>query len=601
MDDCRTGMYLHDCRYKEIEVKGNEILDVDFGISMYQNQHLSDGSTLFGNWIHSRVNDNTIRVNSPWVCNAITGFCTPSNAFGISDVGNGIDYSMPEISNNTIETRGRYGMLLQNTMSSLVKNNNINMLQGNIPYLPGDFYGIRAENATGARIGCNTITGSGTNWMTKKIALSGAGSPNLTIESNQTHYTRIGLQFLGNCDNSTIQGNVMNHHDYGFYVGSNATGTGGVIGPQTLNGDQQSRGNKYQGDNNSGNFLGGYATYTHNSSPPVPFWTETNITGVYYTPQSNGSNIIGNEIATSGPLGSLGIFNANGTNTCQGLRVFDLGTTIGWLEVAEQVAQDTLSGENNLSDALIWSRKLRLYNELRENSSLLDSSTVLEDFYVQASTGNIGKFAEIDDLMAQVNEQSGVIPVQERAIELTNQALEINQSIQSSMTVELNRKTINEVMLVTTILGLPIDSIWYDEIESVAFQCPYMGGEAVFVARAICQSLTDTVWFNDSLLCAEISEERLQGNVSNMSNRFNISVFPNPTNGNFTILYNTISYNEARFELYDMTNRLLFKQKLPTKIYISDVNVSHINDGVYGYRITMNNEMTKSGYIIIIR
>jgi hypothetical protein len=88
---------------------------------------------------------------------------------------------------------------------------------------------------------------------------------------------------------------------------------------------------------------------------------------------------------------------------------------------------------------------------------------------------------------------------------------------------------------------------------------------------------------------------------SNVNKQFDIFVYPNPNSGSFTIKYNNLDSENIRFELMDITNRLLYSQNLPAKSHLAVLDVGHIKDGIYGYRILMNNEMIKSGHVIIIR
>src|SRR5436190_458768 len=68
------------------------------------------------------------------------------------------------------------------------------------------------------------------------------------------------------------------------------------------------------------------------------------------------------------------------------------------------------------------------------------------------------------------------------------------------------------------------------QLRSVAEQCPFEGGNAVYLARDLV-ALIDTVYGDYELNCVSSSRINHQSPVNDEKDGNHISVFPNPTNG----------------------------------------------------------------------
>jgi hypothetical protein len=81
------------------------------------------------------------------------------------------------------------------------------------------------------------------------------------------------------------------------------------------------------------------------------------------------------------------------------------------------------------------------------------------------------------------------------------------------------------------------------------------------------------------------------------SNIINIS--PNPNNGVFQVTANTILTGDTKFEVLDITGKVLFQSHLNEGTTTSSIDCSGLVNGLYFYRILENNSLTKAGKMVI--
>jgi hypothetical protein len=107
----------------------------------------------------------------------------------------------------------------------------------------------------------------------------------------------------------------------------------------------------------------------------------------------------------------------------------------------------------------------------------------------------------------------------------------------------------------------------------------------------IVYTYTDSIGCSDSIgatilvnACTGITENQLEGNVS---------VFPNPNNGTFTLLVNA-DENEMLVELIDVAGKTVYSssEKDVHAGYRQEINLESVAGGIYMLRITANGEQS---------
>ena len=74
-----------------------------------------------------------------------------------------------------------------------------------------------------------------------------------------------------------------------------------------------------------------------------------------------------------------------------------------------------------------------------------------------------------------------------------------------------------------------------------------------------------------------------------------VSVYPNPSNGNFTIEFDNIANNSAGIMIFNNLGKIVYQTEKADKI----INVSHLSPGIYFYQTTSDDENSRTGKIII--
>ena len=132
---------------------------------------------------------------------------------------------------------------------------------------------------------------------------------------------------------------------------------------------------------------------------------------------------------------------------------------------------------------------------------------------------------------------------------------------------------------------------------TIAAQCPYMGGDAVFKARALC-ALFDDGAYNDAALCAAQSVLwRVQHpkNKANTTTELTIKVYPNPSTSIIFIDMSEVVDNEV-VTVIDMLGRVLHAETLHDRQNMLQLDLPN---GIYLLRIADNSHSISNQKIII--
>ncbi len=168
---------------------------------------------------------------------------------------------------------------------------------------------------------------------------------------------------------------------------------------------------------------------------------------------------------------------------------------------------------------------------------------------------------------------------------------------------ESNLKSIDSIYLKT----LPYGNFGYDSSQiatlySIALQCPYNGGEAVFDARAMLKLINDTTDYDDSILCATedlaVAKRRAPTSVDT---NYSFNLFPNPANSTINLSYNLGVMNSAQLFLYDMLGREFLVINLDNKNNFVTIDISKMSPGLYYARVTTNTKNIFGSKFLVIR
>ncbi|MEY4902751.1 MAG: Secretion system C-terminal sorting domain [Bacteroidota bacterium] len=169
----------------------------------------------------------------------------------------------------------------------------------------------------------------------------------------------------------------------------------------------------------------------------------------------------------------------------------------------------------------------------------------------------------------------------------------INEKIQPTEIYEENLKNTNAIYLNTVAKGKVSFSENEKEIlYSIAYQCPMLGGDAVWTARNLIELEEPQSNFNDENLC---KEGQIYGKIAQTTPT--VLIYPNPTNDVLSIFHSNTT-TELNFQLFDMYGNLVHVRLLTSELQTIDVSL--LSNGFYIAKINKGNETIVTSKIAII-
>ena len=458
--------------------------------------------------------------------------------------------------------RANYGIRLRDSRRVDVNRNDVNF--GNPTSYRG---GIQLEAGEQNRLFCNFVDGD--NTQSFQTAYRNDISPENLFSCNSANLTQTGLLFTGVNNTSTIQGHNFFDHTLGLAVGLE-----GVIGGFT--GIQNHNGNRWNQAYPQG---AGYAHYGGLSEQ---------LNSVHIVDEADGADLTTSTDPASFDAfqeedGDTFICPSE-TTGCPPDENGNFGEEIKGTD--REIANGNLI-PSVFPDAQEWTAKRQLYRRLLEYPALQTESPEITAFFQNETNTTVGKLENVragiaglyalnateeadlkgeleqlrqlnEDLldielqlvnetdataMNSLNAQKQVLKndlatltgtldakgtsLEQNRITVATQLLAENQAIGATDVFESNQLTYNRIYLEQTI-GSQTDMTPEQkaDLQAVALQCPYAGGEAVYQARAL---LDDGAFYDDFNLCAKPGGQAFKKLTVDVP--FVFSVSPNPSNG----------------------------------------------------------------------
>jgi hypothetical protein len=79
------------------------------------------------------------------------------------------------------------------------------------------------------------------------------------------------------------------------------------------------------------------------------------------------------------------------------------------------------------------------------------------------------------------------------------------------------------------------------------------------------------------------------------------SIFPNPSNGNATIVYQLSGDQNASLRVFDMNGRLVKEQSLTTELEKQAIDLNHLNNGIYHFSVILKGERLFNGKLALTK
>lgn len=530
--------------------------------------------------------------NNPSV-NAQINWNNVTSAVGISVVQNGYDPKPTfYISENNISSvggtsvsEGIYGKYFYGT----VKSNDITISNTctycSPPPIADGIYMVPAANSD---IYNNTITCVQTNRDDGIVMQAPYCSNNLITCNNMNSgvnsacfvYTqKIGTYFDWNQMNS--------YNNTGIYFNST-----GDIGPQ---------GNSINGTHNYWNTCGSGSPWaTYNGFLGVTttrFYISSTLSGCNYLP-TNNYRVIGSTLIPFTSSTEEDCYVCSGTNPCSNNNHNNLTTAI-----AISIASEHFSAATGAyPTATLWDEKNDLYVNLKSvDSTFLDSSSVIRNFYDSVETANMGY---LQNIAAALSDSNGVSSSDISTAETSYAAIS-----STADTTEATAKSVYNILIQMISGGQSfVDSTQEVFLQTIAPLCPFEYGYGVYLARALLSPVDTTVYRNACETDTNSSGERMDAPAPKPKPDLSANVYPNPANSAITIqiirLADTAQGNKSKskteyFYLYNELGELMEKATLTNDI--TTLPLSQVAAGIYYYRLVDNeqNEIRTDKLLII--
>jgi hypothetical protein len=592
----------------------NEIDGVVQGISKYGNEKSSSNSLGFD------VTNNTIYVKMGLV-----------NLFGPNYAANGITthYSSSyiganngksNISNNIINVPNsdyQSGVGINTSFSksgTTMASNTINFIgllvpNGEIPQWSANL-GIQVQNSDKFNIRNNAINGDPQALSTGRAhGIYMSRNTNYSMDCNAINNTQFGLTAIGanpsgkynkineNTFNTTRAGLLMRHLAVDGWVGN--------IGEYLLGAPFT----KYDANNHFNNINSNGATNKKVWRITVPNCNAS--AGDIITTQA--ANLTQAEsIVTGGTAGcKVVVFNHPPTAFTQIAACNPPPPVLPPdhdLEYDRLIAQDLINYYNYVEGARLLDMEA-LLSILEQDATLRASDAILSNYYNNVQNTDLARLYQIDKNMSILYDLDPLqYPIQWQAKyeEVSN----LNNSLEADNVIVENQRWINNILLYLANHNLEdMESTTIEEVKTLASQCPYIAGDAVFKARNILAPYEANIRYDDLTICnnqgvykggvnefdlenkslfGESSPHALEGNL--------VKVYPNPNNGLLKIDYKT--KEDGQLNLYDISGRCIRVILLPRNTQHIVADISELARGIYTYSISINNIVINNGKLL---
>ena len=154
----------------------------------------------------------------------------------------------------------------------------------------------------------------------------------------------------------------------------------------------------------------------------------------------------------------------------------------------------------------------------------------------------------------------------------------VNEDIDDEEEYETNQKIANRALLkMLKFSWSEPDSASVVALEPVANQCPFAGGEGVYLARAL---LSDTLSFDDETLCNEAAQPVVKPkNLRSKPLKFRL--YPNPSNGFTFIELEREAAESGEAIVYNALGKQVFVQLFQEGISTILLDFSEQPGGIY--------------------
>jgi hypothetical protein len=164
---------------------------------------------------------------------------------------------------------------------------------------------------------------------------------------------------------------------------------------------------------------------------------------------------------------------------------------------------------------------------------------------------------------------------------------------------EINSVAMNDLFMQLEEIHYSSIAEYYAELNAIAQQCPYYGGEAVYRARAALELINDSLVYNDDVNCLLYGIYRNAQQAAAENNDLAILVKPNPANDYINVRVVCEETDLFYAEIRDALGQIIYTDKLKCNKE-NRINTKHFKPGIYTLLVKAK-EGNRTYKIVILR
>jgi hypothetical protein len=529
------------------------------------------------------------------------------------------------ILNNTIRAYESYGGMFFYSGNQATLSNNTIILQPNSHV---NSCGIFASGCSNLNASCNDILGAGLGGGAYRSGLYISGGTGSSYTCNNTNATEVGMNIIGEMRPFGMRANRFNNHSVGLVVNDAA-----VIGIQFL------RGNKWQGpfttgigaenlNQNSFDILQSKFFVGSPNAPILPTYSPSNSNWFQVTNLGIDATCTSLDACPNGnPAGRVANVSSNdesfytsaiSTERMQTPNAEEMKWTVQRNAYAQLLDNPSHQNNRDKTNFIGRMRNTSTGQLYQVEKDLKDVQNIGQEFsdVLRANANSIktlaneiagldakifmAKGAEKTALMAQKKEKNATVyrlsteneprhaTIERKRNQELQRLMRENERISTRLQPEINEKEVNRVYLETVAQGKKVlNSEQTVTMRMIAYQCPSLGGNAVFAARSL-YSLVESIKFDDLALCNARSES-IQGlKVKKVVEDFKIS--PNPATDVLNVSQSTEKVEAGEWVFFNTAGKLLLSKKVSENEMQANMNIQGLSEGIYFVSFVVNGE-----------
>lgn len=151
-------------------------------------------------------------------------------------------------------------------------------------------------------------------------------------------------------------------------------------------------------------------------------------------------------------------------------------------------------------------------------------------------------------------------------------------------------------------------------INTLAYQCPFVGGTAVYKARTLNAMQSPMAFYEDMEICNAVGVykngkglfddenallDSLGSGASLLVQENKLTIYPNPASTVLYVEYTLLDNQQSTLQLIDISGSVINEIALPKTQQKVEIPVSHLATGMYTYKQITNGIIKEKGKLVV--